>query len=82
MKRKVRVEDIVGLWADAPEQKDIGQARPSYEELATAFWEYLAASNNDGDPVAAEDDDVTRAYEVLARTGVDNPYPYWGVESG
>jgi hypothetical protein len=51
--------------------------KPTYDELATAFWEYLAATNNGGDPVAGDEDDVERASLLLERTEVMNPYSGW-----
>lgn len=51
--------------------------QPTYEELASAFWTYLAHSSLDGEGVAAEDSDVEQARSVLDRTGVPNTYPEW-----
>lgn len=48
--------------------------KPTYAELATQFWEYLACTNNDGDPVAPEGSAIERALSILQATGVEDPY--------
>jgi hypothetical protein len=50
--------------------------KPSYEELARAFWDYLASSSLDGEGVAPEEEEVERAREILDRTGVENDYDF------
>jgi len=51
--------------------------RPTYQELSRAFWTYVAETNNDGEGVAPDAAQVERAYDLLGRTGVTNPYPVW-----
>lgn len=51
------------------------RTRPSYAELATAFWELVAQTNNDGEAVAPSGDEIERAVSLLEQTGVESPYP-------
>jgi hypothetical protein len=55
--------------------------KPTYWELVQAFYDYLAASNNQGDPCECEECDIERAYEILERTGIPDPYAF-GCNSG
>lgn len=48
--------------------------KPTYEELASAFEEYIASTNNDGAGVAPEEEMVERAIAFFERTGVPGTY--------
>lgn len=47
----------------------IGEDKPTYEELANAFAEYVAATNNGGEPVLPTEDDVARAAAYVDASG-------------
>lgn len=73
----------LGRYSMAPclsaDREEVLSVRPTYDELANAFWTFLAEASNDGMGGVDIPDEaaIARARAVLERSDTTNPYPEW-----